>query len=70
MSDGPYGPTRASTFASVQVGAEMMIWCEGGPAMLRREQFPPPVELKVEGGIYVLHDDGEPADWRYVFIAP
>ena len=46
-----------------------MIWCEGGQSTVRRETFPPRLEIPVQGGMYVLHDDGEPPDWRYVFIA-
>ena len=47
---------------------ELMLWCEGGPSSLRRVPDPPPVELEVDGGTYVLHDDGPQHDWRYLFI--
>jgi len=49
-------------------GDEMMIWCEGGPSILRRQTFPPALEIVENDGMYVLHDEGEPADWRYVFV--
>lgn len=46
-----------------------MIWCDGGPATLKRQMYPPPVEISEDGGIYVLHDEGPPTNWRYVFMA-
>lgn len=46
----------------------MFVWCEGGPASARVVTFPPPTELPVDGGIYVLVDVGEPVDWRYEFV--
>lgn len=52
----------------MQPGDEMMIWCDGGPSTIRRETFPPRVEIVDRDGTYVLHDDGAPADWRYVFL--
>ena len=33
--------------------------------MLKRQTFPPPLEVAEGGGVYVLEDDGEPPDWRY-----
>jgi len=46
----------------------MMIWCDGGPAIMKRQTFPPDLEVQERDGLYVLHDDGSPADWRYVFV--
>lgn len=46
----------------------MLPWCEGGPAIGRRVEFPPPAELDAAGGSYVLVDDGEPPTWRYEFV--
>ena len=36
--------------------------------MLKRQTFPPPLEVAEGGGVYVLEDDGEPSDWRYVYV--
>ena len=47
-----------------------MLWCDGGPSQLRRVPDPPPVEISVQGGMYVLDDrDEDRANWRYVFLA-
>ena len=47
----------------------MLIPCEGGPAIGRLVTFPPPLELDVDGGMYVLvDDDGVVAHWRYEFV--
>jgi len=37
--------------------------------MLKRQTYPPAVEISEGDGMYVLHDDGPPNDWRYVYIA-
>jgi|tagenome__1003787_1003787.scaffolds.fasta_scaffold8151545_1 hypothetical protein len=50
-------------------GDPMLIPCEGGPAMARREHYPPAFEIEVPGGVYVLVDEGAPSSWRYHFIA-
>lgn len=50
-------------------GDRMLVWCAGGPAIGRAVRFPPPPELDVDGGTYVLVDDGPPEGWRYDFIA-
>ena len=47
----------------------MLIPCEGGPVMARLEVFPPRLEIVVDGGTYVLEDDGPRPTWRYRFIA-
>jgi hypothetical protein len=52
----------------VEPGEEMMIWRVGGRSMLKRQTFPPPLEVAEGGGVYVLEDDGEPSDWRDVNV--
>lgn len=47
----------------------MLIACAGGPSISRLVQYPPPLEIDLVDGVYVLVDDGEPAAWRYEFIA-
>jgi hypothetical protein len=47
----------------------MLLWCEGGPNLGRATHFPPPFEIDVEGGTYVLVDDGSPELWHYVFVS-
>ena len=42
----------------------MLIWCEGGPSIGRVVYFPPPLEIAVEGGLYVLVDGGAPENWH------
>jgi hypothetical protein len=32
------------------------------------ERFPPQLEIAERGGTYVLVDDGELPDWRYLFV--
>ena len=53
----------------VKTGERMFLWCTGGPAVGRAAQFAPPSEIAVDGGIYVLVDDGSPEYWRYEFVA-
>jgi hypothetical protein len=53
----------------VDDGDRMLIWCEGGPSLGRAVRFPPPFEIAVEGGMYVLVDDGPPEAWRYQFVS-
>ena len=50
-------------------GDRMVLWCEGGPAMVPATTYPPPLELAASGGMYVLVDDGPPEQWRYAFLA-
>jgi hypothetical protein len=47
----------------------MLVPCDGGPAIGRAVTFPPPLEIDVDGGTYVLVDDGPPEHWRYEFVA-
>lgn len=46
----------------------MLIWCEGGPSMGRAVTYPPPIEIDLDDGVYVLIDDGPPEMWRYSFV--
>jgi hypothetical protein len=46
----------------------MLLWCDGGPAIARAVTFPPPVEVEVDGGVYVLVDDGPVESWHYEFV--
>ena len=54
---------------TVEAGERMLLWCDGGPAVGRAEHYPPPLEVVVDGGVYVLVDDGPPEHWHYVFVA-
>lgn len=52
------------------MGERMFLWCSGGgPAIGRAERFPPRPEIDVDGGVYVLVDDGPPEQWHYDFVA-
>jgi hypothetical protein len=55
--------------AGVETGERMLLWCDGGPSMCRAVPFPPPFEIEIDGGMYVLVDDGPPEHWRYDFVA-
>lgn len=50
-------------------GDRMLIWCEGGPSLGRAAHFPPSLEIEVNGGMYVLVDDGPPERWHYDFVS-
>jgi len=54
---------------AVEAGDRLFLWCDGGPAVGRTAVFPTPFEVDVEGGTYVLVDDGPPEQWRYDFVA-
>jgi hypothetical protein len=54
---------------AVEDGERMLLWCDGGPSISRLERYPPPLEVPVTGGIYVLVDDGAPQEWHYKFEA-
>lgn len=45
----------------------MLVWCEGGPALARAVVYPPPHEIEIPEGLYVLIDDGPPESWYYEF---
>ncbi|MFZ1490470.1 MAG: hypothetical protein WAS51_11050 [Ilumatobacteraceae bacterium] len=49
-------------------GDRMLIWCNGGPSVGRAVVYPPPLELEVAGGVYVLVDDGSPEQWHFEFV--
>lgn len=46
----------------------MLLWCEGGPSIGRATTYPPPLEITVDEGMYVLVDDGAPEAWHYLFV--
>ena len=48
-------------------GDRMLIWCNGVPSV-GRAVYPPPLEVEVAGGIYVLVDDGSEEQWHYEFV--
>jgi len=52
----------------VRVGDHLFIRCTGGPSVSRFESFPPPLEIDVRGGVYVLDDEGGVHRWRYEFV--
>ena len=52
----------------VQDGERMFLWCDGGTVIGRAVRFPPSPEISVDGGLYVLVDDGPPEQWRYEFV--
>jgi hypothetical protein len=52
----------------VKPGDRLLIPCDGGPSISRLEIFPPPLEIEERGGMYVLEDEGAPAQWRYRFV--
>ena len=49
-------------------GDRMLVPCRGGPNLSRAVFFPPPLEIEVDRGMYVLVDDGPPQDWFYEFV--
>ncbi len=49
-------------------GARVLVPCLGGPSTSRLATYPPPLEIDVDGGTYVLVDDGPFYDWRYEFV--
>jgi hypothetical protein len=53
---------------TLRPGDRLFIKCEGGPCVSRLEYFPPRLEIDEQGGLYVLEDEGELHDWRYVFV--
>lgn len=61
-------PALWEGLAVVEPGERMLIWCKGGPSMGRAVQFPPPFEVAVDGGTYVLVDEGGPEHWHYEFV--
>lgn len=52
----------------MEEGERMLLPCRGGPSIGRAEHYPPRLEIPVEGGTYVLVDDGPPETWSYEFV--
>jgi len=52
----------------MEVGDRMLIWCDGGPSMCRAVVYPPPTEIDIDDGLYVLVDDGAIDGWCYEFV--
>jgi hypothetical protein len=52
----------------IRAGDRLFVRCEGGPCVSRLERFPPRLEIDERGGLYVLVDEGEPEDRRYLFV--
>lgn len=53
---------------SMRDGDRMLIPCAGGPTGWRAASFPPPLEVSVDHGVYVLVDDGPPEHWTYQYV--
>ncbi len=47
----------------------MLIWCDGGPAICRAVAYPPPGEISIDEGIFILVDDHAIEGWHYQFVA-
>ena len=52
----------------MEPGDRLWVGCEGGPSIGRATTYPPPLEIVVEGGTYVLVDDGPVEEWHYSFV--
>jgi hypothetical protein len=63
----PLGPAAGQAL-DVDPGDRMLLRCEGGPSIGRATTYPPPLEIAVDGGVYVLVDDGPVETWHYSFI--
>ena len=61
-------PTEMRQTPAMGDGEPMMIPCRGGPTGWRTATFPPPLEVVVDMGVYVLVDDGRPGQWMYEFV--
>lgn len=47
----------------------MLIWCRGGRSTVKRQTYPPALEIDERDGRYVLDDaDPSPTNWCYVFL--
>ena len=55
--------------AAVEPGRLMMIRCEDGPSRVQHETFPPRLEIRHRGGVYLLDDDGPVHGWTYWFVS-
>jgi hypothetical protein len=48
----------------------MLLWCDGGPSIGRAVVYPPPLEIEVDGGTYVLVDTrGAIEQWHDEFVS-
>jgi hypothetical protein len=54
--------------ATPREGERMFIASAGNSINSRLERFPPRLEIRQDGGIYVLIDEGPVATWRYEFV--
>jgi hypothetical protein len=52
----------------MEPGERMLLWCDGGPSIGRAVAYPPPLEIEVVGGTYVLVDAGAIEHWHYAFV--
>jgi hypothetical protein len=52
----------------MEPGERMLLWCDGGPSIGRAVAYPPPLEIEVDGGTYVLVDAGAIEHWHYAFV--
>ncbi len=64
----PGARSESSSERTMEPGERMLLPCRGGPAISRAERYPPRLEIAVEGGTYVLVDDGPPELWSYDFV--
>lgn len=62
------GHVAVQGFRVLDPGERMLLWCEGGPSIGRATVYPPPLEIDVEGGTYLLVDDGPIEQWHYQFV--
>jgi hypothetical protein len=63
------GGSRREIQRVLEPGERMLIPCDGGATMCRAVTFPPPLEIVVRDGIYVLVDDAaEPWNWTYQWV--
>ncbi len=54
---------------AVRPGRQLMIRCMDGPSRVQLETFPPRLEIRERGGVYVLDDDGPVHGWTYRFVS-
>ena len=62
------GRRRGTIRAVPDDGERLLLPCDGGPSQSRLVRYPPPLEIPVAGGMYVLVDDGPTEVWRYEFV--
>jgi len=76
-ADDPDAPRQSVEFYHRTLGDDMarpgelvLIRCVDGPDRARFETFPPRLEIRHQGGVYVLEDDGPVHRWTYRFVSP